>query len=293
MNTPKHYPFRYHKDMKMVRFEPKNKIIIDIKRLFSEHKITEEDTRILNMLCKYEYLNAFLIRILMEQTLSTCNQNFINKRLSFLEANGLVQRFQFKYTDIDGKEHSTPFIYEAAYKTKKLFLKRVAVVPDLDIVTTILRRIAFNQFHIFFEKQMAGALKYSVAHFNGKSDGTYRFFSQGKPTSFYVFSIRSEDNWNKTYLNRLRNLLEHMKTNSLSCSGIIVICENEMQSLTAEQYRKSVAECSKAPVYYICDYAAVAEGHILSHLLHVRPDKNYTSYDVIHVPVDGKIVCIE
>ena len=293
MIKPKHYPFSYHKGMQLVRFEPKNKMFTDIKRLFAEHKLTETDTIILNALCKYEYLNTFLIRTLLEQTLNPCTQSFINKRLSFLESKGLVQRFYFQYIDNDGKPHNTPFIYEATYRTKQLFLKKVQVVPNLDIVTTILRHISFNQFHIFLEKQMAEVLKFSAAHFNDKSDGTYRFLSHGKPASFYVFSIRSEDNWNKAFLNRLRSLLAYMKANNLTCSGIIVICENEMQSLTAEQYRKSASECTNAPIYYICDYAAVAEGHILEHLIYVKPDKNYTSYDIIRVPIDGKILCNE
>lgn len=288
MIEQKHYPFSYHSGMKTIYYKPKKNIYIDIKRLFSNHELSEEDTLILHMLCKYKYLNAFLIRILLEENMTICTQCFVSKRLLFLESRGLINRFQFCYNDVEDKEHKTPFVYEAAYKTKQLFLKKFPVSVE-ESIDSILRRISYNQFHIFLEKQMSSALKISSPHFDGLSDGTYSVLSQGNILSFYVFSIRNTENWCKSFHKRLKSLLEYLRDNSLSFSAIIIICENEMQSLAAEQYRKSVSSIKDASVYYVCDYAAVEEGFLLNHLIYVRPEKNFTSYDIIKVPVDGNI----
>ena len=274
--------------MKILKSEPKKKIITDLKKLFSEHQLEESDTIILSVLSKYEYLNDFLIRVLLEQNHISCNQNFVTKKLAFLEARDLIRRFQLWYKDEEGKEHCTPFIYEASYKSKKFFLNHVTIKPE-ETVEAILRRLSYNQFHIFLSKQMAGALTFSSIHFDGKSDGTYRFTSQGKIVTFYAFSQRLTDEWKTTYIDRLKNFKQHMQQNGLTCSGVIVICENEMQSIQAEQYRKSVEECNNLPIYYICDYSAVKEGFLLGQLIHVNPDNNYSTYDIIKVPVDGNI----
>lgn len=288
MSEQKHYPFSYHQGMGIVRCKPKKSITSDIKRLFSNHEVSEDDTLILHSLCKYKYLNAFLIRILLEQHMASCNQNYVNKRLLFLESRGLINRLQFNYIDTCGKEHKTPYVFEAAYKTKQLFQKRVNVAPEEDL-DCILRNISFNQFHIFLEKQLGNALRMSSPHFNSLSDGAYSVFSNNKRISFYVFSIRSVENWQKTFLSRLDSLLEYLRNNSISFSAIIVICENEMQSLIAERYRMSVKDVKDAAVYYICDYAAVSEGDILSHLIYVHPEKDFSTYDIIRIPVDGNI----
>ena len=288
MEKNAHYPFSYHAGMKILRSVPKKKIITNLKRLFSEHQLEEADTIILNMLSKYGYLNAFLLRVLLEQNHVSCNQNFVTKHLAFLETQGLISRFQFYYNDEEEKQHFTPFIYEATYKTKKLFLQHIDIKAE-ESLETILRQLSYNQFHILFTKQMAGALTFSSIHFNGNSDGTYRFYSQGKTVTFYVLSQRLTDEWKTAYIERLKKLKLHMQHNNLTCSGIIVICENEMHSLQAEKQRKSTVECKNLPVYYVCDYTAVKEGFILGQLIHVNPEHDYSTYDIIKVPVDGNI----
>lgn len=284
-----HYPFHYHEGITIARSITKSKVTINLKELFASHELVEIDTQILYMLCQYEYLNAFLIYTLIKQNNVTCNLNFIKHRLVFLGTRGLVQRFQFKYFDKQKKEHRTPFIYESTYKIKQLFRKcfKNKLVEDID---TILRQISYNQFHILLEQQLGTCLDYSVMHFDKESDGTYSFYSHGKSVLFYVFSIRYGDNWLIKYSKRLISCINYIKDTLCSYTGILVICENEVQGMLAEKYRRSIVECKDASVYYLCDSVAMIENGVLCHLMYVRPEQGYSTYDTIQVVVDGYFV---
>ena len=75
-----------------------------------------------------------------------------------------------------------------------------------------------------------------------------------------------------------------------SYTGILVICENEVQGMLAEKYRRSIVECKDASVYYLCDSVAMIENGVLCHLMYVRPEQDYSTYDTIQVVVDGYFV---
>ncbi len=283
------FPFTYHEGMQLSYHEPKKKLFIDIKLMFERNQLQPEDTAILHMLQKYCYMNAYLIRMILNQQMQECTQNYCSKHLKKLEELGLVKRFQFIYT-IGGNKRGTPFVYELTAKAKKLFrVKENSFDQDNLDINKILSLLSFNQFHIMFEKQMSTSLLHSSYHFDSYSDGMYKFMSNGKPVIFYLFTIRSHVGWKEKFLERLRKLKAHIEQNMMTYSGIIVVCENEMQSLAAERYRMSDETLRTADIYYMCDYAAVTEGYILQYLINVLPDNNYSTYNILKVPVDGNI----
>lgn len=292
-----HYPFAYHKDMQIEYHVPKHKLIMDIKKMFAEHFINQEDTIILDALARYEHLNAFLIYQIVSSSITSCNQSYITKRLHHLENYGLIKKFTFVYVEKDIK-HKTPFVYEISSRAKKIFAytknnnmaEYIVLEPDY-----ILRQLSYNQFHIFLEKQLSATLLMLHYQFNSISDGYFKVRINGKAASFYVFSIRNTNSsdidnyWLKAYRKRLSALQKYIKDNELHCAGIIVIVETEMQALSAEKSRMSDINCKDYDVYYIIDFAAVADGFLLQHLIHVLPEKNYSTYDILKIIPDGNI----
>lgn len=292
MPSKQTFPFVFH-DGVYAKFSKKKNagMIKNIRVMFEKQFLDVVDTDIMLHLQKYIYLNSFLIRTLLKRKLGECTTDFCNEHLKKLEKLGFVVRFQFVYKGDDGKEHATPFVYALSVSAKKLFSVKgdKSYVDSYMDVDCVLRRLAYNQFHIIFEGQYEGALSYSSYVFDAEYDGLYKLKSKDLPIIFYAISIRNSIDWEKRYLDRLRTLREHIKAAGLSYSGIIVICESEYQSLRAERCRSGDKELSSMDVYYLCDYAAVIEGVVLDHVICVKPEDNYSTYDIISINVDGAV----
>lgn len=285
------FPFVF-RDGIYAKYAKRNRVgtIKNIRALFEKHFLDEIDTEILLHLQKYVYLNAFLIRTLLGRSLEKCTPEFCKTRLKKLERMGFIVRFQFFYQDDNNIEHATPFVYNLSEAGRRIFPikddKSFDITMDIDCVQ---RRLSYNQFHIMLENQYGSALTYSSYLFGNEYDGLYKLQSNNMPLIFYVFSIRSGHEWEKNYLKRLRKFKASICDTGLSYSGLIVICENEYQSLRAERCRSGDSSLLDIDIYYICDYAAVAEGAILHNLIIARPENNYESYDIIKLNVDGHV----
>lgn len=286
------FPFVYHEGIS-ARFlnKKKNGSAKNIRVLFEKHFLDEKDTAILLHLQKYVYLNAFLLRTLLGRQLNECTPSFCNTRLKKLEKMGFVVRFQFFYTDDKGSEHATPFVYCLSVAGRKVFpikndLSFEKNIMDIDCVQ---RRLSFNQFHIMFEGQYEQALLYSSYVFDNTYDGLYKLNTNNKPFIFYVISIRSTTGWKQKFIERLRNFDNFASMTGVSYSALLVICENEYQALIAERSRRGDSSLNKLDIYYVCDYSAVAEGALLQHVINVKPENNYSSYDIINIQVDGSV----
>lgn len=286
------FPFVFHEGI-YVRFLKKYKggTIKNIRTMFEKQFLDEVDTAIILHLQKYVYLNAFLIRTLLSRQLEECTPSFCKARMKKLEKLGFIARFQFIYNDEREVEHATPFIYCLSTSAIKLFpIKHDKSFEnnhmDIDCVQ---RRLSFNQFHIMLEGQYGDALKFSSYLFGREYDGLYKLSYNNSPLIFYVFSIRSTGGWEKKYLDRLREFKTHITGAKLSLSGLIVVCEYEYQSLKAERARSGDKELGGINVYYVCDYAAVAEGYLLQHVIEVNSEQNHSSYNIIKIQVDGGV----
>lgn len=285
------FPFIFHKGIN-IRFTRKNTAgtIKDFRIMFEKNFLDEKDTTILLNLQKYIYLNAFLLRTLLNRQIE-CNAEFCNSRLKKLEKLGFVIRFQFYYSDENNMEHATPFVYCLSSSARKIFpIKEDKSFNDNMIdIDCIQRRLSFNQFHIMLEKQYENALQYSSYIFSNEYDGIYKMQSSGKPVIFYVISIRSTEGWGKKYLDKLRCFNNQVTIAKISYSGLIIICENEMQAIKAERSRSGDKEIKDLDIYYITDYAAVAEGSLLQHVIYVKPEDNFSNYDTLSINIDGPI----
>lgn len=286
------FPFVYHEGI-FARFLNKSKSgpIKNIRMMFEKQFLDEVDTAIMLHLQKYVYLNAFLMRVLLNRQLEECKPEFCKSHLNKLEKLGFIVRFQFIYNDDKKIEHATPFVYCLSSSARKLFPVKYDLsfednIMDIDCVQ---RRLSFNQFHIMLEGQYGDTLDYSSYVFGKEYDGLYKLRCSGTPLIFYVFSIRSSNGWEKKYLEQLRSFNRHVVKGGFSFSGIIIVCEYEYQSLKAERARSGDKTLNDLDIYYICDYAAMAEGSILQHVIEVNPEKNFSSYDIIKINVDGSV----
>lgn len=286
----KSFPFVYHDGIK-IKYK-KSSGVYSLKKLrtmFEFYAIDDIDMSILIDLQKYLFLNAYLIKILLSRHISECKGEFCNNRLQQLEKKGFVTKFQFVYVDDNQVEHATPFVYrlsEAAHKIFEIRIdkKRNDSMFDVDYVQ---RRLAFNQFHIMLENQYHDEIRYSHYAVRKEYDGIYRFSVNGSLLLFYVFAIRGTENWEKNYLEKIRVFKNYTKENQLPVSALLVICEYEMQALKAEKSRMGDVELKDLSVYYLCDYASVAEGSIFQYLIKVNDDGS--SYDMLQLRLDGKI----
>lgn len=286
------FPFVSHEGIH-ARFLNKSKggPIKNIRSLFEKQFLDEVDTSILLHLQKYVYLNAFLIMTLLSRQFEEVKSEFCKNHLKKLERLGFVVRFQFIYNDDKNIQHATPFVYCLSDSARKLFpikddLSFEKNIMDIDCVQ---RRLSFNQFHIMLEGQYGDSLTYSSYVFGKEYDGLYKMQCAGSPFVFYVISIRSTEGWEKKYLERLRVFKKHAHNGGFSYSGIIVVCEYEFQSLKAERSRSGDKTLEDLDIYYVCDYAAMAEGALLQYVIEVNPEQNYSSYDIIKINIDGPV----
>lgn len=286
------FPFVAHEGI-VARFFKKSKSgpITNIRVMFEKQFLDEVDTAIMIHLQRYVYLNAFLTRTLLGRQLEECKPEFCKNHLKKLEKLGFVGRFQFIYTDDKKIEHATPFIYYLSDSARKLFpvkgdLSFEQNMMDIDCVQ---RRLSFNQFHIMLEGQYGEALTYSSYVFDKEYDGLYKMQSSGAPLILYVFSIRSTEGWESKFLERLRSFKKQALAGGFSFSGLIVVCEYEYQSLKAERTRSGDRSLEDLDIYYVCDYASMAEGAILQHIIDVKPENNFSSYDILKINVDGPV----
>lgn len=286
------FPFVFRKGI-YARYFNKNKkgAIKNIRMMFEKQFLDEIDTSIILHLQKYVYLNAFLLKTLLSRQIEKCTSSFCKVRLKKLEKLGFIVRFQFIYNDEMDIEHATPFVYCLSTSARKIFPIKYDQSFDNNImdIDYVQRRLSFNQFHIMLEGQYGDTLKFSSYLFGREYDGLYKLSYNNCPLIFYVFSIRTTDGWEKKYLDRLREFKTHVTSANLSFSGLLVVCEYEYQALKAERARSGDKELSDIDIYYICDYAAVAEGALLQHVIEVNSEQNYSSYNIIKIQVDGAV----
>lgn len=287
MENTQHYPYSWHEGTKIEYHEPKHKIIVDIKKLFAEHWITENDTAILIKLTEYEYLNAFLLYQTLKAQFPELKQNYVTNRLKQMEGRGLVKRFQFIYGD--EVKHSTPFVYMPTSRVYDIFSMKKAADVEGCTMDYIMRRLSFNQHDIMLHKQMGSALTYTSKHFNEASDAIYRFCSNNAPVTLHTLSIRTTPEWENQFVSRLKRFNEYIRTHSVGYTAIVVICETEMQALEAERKRKKDEDVNQLSILYVTDLAAVTEGFLYGKLIRVLPQNDYSSYDIIRLPIDGAV----
>lgn len=253
MSNTSNFPFIYREGITVKYAKRKRSgAIANIRVMFEKQMLDETDTNILLHLQKYVFLNSFLLKTLLDRQMEECTTTFCNSHLKQLENLGFVTRFQFFYTDKAGNERTTPFVYTLTANGRKIFPVKYDesfdTVMDIDCVQ---RRLSFNQFHIMLEGQYGSSLLYSSYLFGREYDGLYKVMSNGKPIIFYVFSIRQGEDWEKQYLKRIRGFKDYISDAGVSYSGLIVICENEYQSLRAERSRNGDKEISSLDVYYL------------------------------------------
>ena len=75
----------------------------------------------------------------------------------------------------------------------------------------------------------------------------------------------------------LRAIKEFTSNHKVSGIGVIVICETEYQAMDAQRYKSCEAELRDLEVYYICDTTMLDSNDILSQLIEVLPNENFTT----------------
>lgn len=284
----KQTPFAFHKDSS-IRFDniKPAKGLQNIRSLFEKRMIKEPESAVLDAINTYGYLNAFLIRLLVEQRME-CTQSFCKELLAKMVKLGLLCRFRIVYNDIDKKEHASSYIYTFSERGRKLFGRQkesMEEIDSLDVLTTL----AFNQFYIMTKHTYRDALTNAV--YCNKNDvmpydGRIQFLSNGKAVRLDVLTIRQNEQWEKEFLKKLKKQITYTATKS---SAVLVLCETELQALSAERARKSVKELNEIEICYLCDFSTCSGKPTLEQLIRVNAESDYSSYEVCVLPVDGTI----
>ena len=287
-------PFAYHGNDEII-YEPiKNAKVNSLRALFEQRMLLNADGRILYYIDTYTYLNAFLIRSLLSLEME-CTPEFCKNRLNHLVKLGLLTRFRTVHTDGFKKKHGSVYFYQFTQKGRSLFAKNNAAktkeIEETPNAADVLRQIAFNQLYIMLHV-IYGPSVNKLYHY-GKTyyDGQVQFTSNGKKATFYVITLRANciEDWKEQYNARL---FESQKQ-KISPKSFIVLCETELQALEAERYRKCVADLTHLNICYLCDHASNSSDGAFSKLIVVKPENNYTEYDICSVPIDGQRKVLE
>lgn len=278
-------PFAFHGNEKIKYETTQTKKSVSIRSMFERRMLLDVDGKILHFIERYTYLNAFLIRNLLAAEME-CKPEFCRERLKHLVKLGLLTRFRISHEDRFGKAHASSYFYMFSEKGRSLYLKEnrrkeETAEPD---ACDVLRHTAFNQLYIMLYLIYGPSCVNQVYRYGNMAyDGQVQFKSMGNSTSFHILSLRTNETWKEEFIARL---LEGQKQ-KMPCKSLMVLCETELQSLEAERLRKTVAEVSKLNICYLCDHATNSPDGIFSHLIMVRPENNYTSYDICSLPIDG------
>lgn len=279
-------PFAFHGNEK-IKYDvvPASKTI-SIRNMFERRLLLDADGKILHFIEKYTYLNAYLIRNLLAAEME-CKDTFCRERLNHLVKLGMLSRFRITHEDRFGITHASSYFYTFSEKGRGLYLKEKHRKKENEVMPSpddVLRHTAFNQLYIMLYLIYGPSCVNQVYRYGNKAyDGQVQFTSMGKSASFHVLSLRTNDNWKETYIARL---LESQKQ-KIPCKSFIVLCETELQTLEAEKYRKTVQEVAKLNICYLCDHSTNSSDGIFSHLIMVKPENNYSSYDICSLPIDG------
>lgn len=298
-------PFSYFHGMKYELTKKRDCTIRDIHNLIKKGIFTDKHYAIIRVLYDYTYLNAFLIReaVAIETdnkiilTAASCRQI-----LKSLVNEGVLLQYSFSHIDAEGKLKGSPFIYKLSpggirymkghslnkNKILKLFdtIKKederpFSIVPTLNLLT-------MNQFHIMFMKSFRNkpylydVKYYKVFEIRKKPivfPGVYELKMPqfGCTLTLFVYSIRTNDGWAREHLDMLRKIKDCTEYYNMSGIGVLVVCETEYQAMRAQRYKSCEAELKDLDVFYICDTSMVENENILSQLIEVLPDDNYTT----------------
>lgn len=282
-------PFTYHGNDEIVYEPVKNSKIKSLRALFEQRMLLNADGRIMYYIDKYTYLNAFLIRNLLTLEME-CTQEFCKNRLNHLVKLGLITRFRSIHTDTFGKKHGSVYFYHFTQKGRALFAKTNAVkskeIDEIPDIGDVLRQIAYNQLHIMLHVVYGPSVNQLYHYGKTYYDGQVNLTSSGKKASFCIITLRAEctENWKEQYNARL---LES-QNQKMPPKAFIVLCETELQALEAERYRKCSAELAQLSICYLCDHATNSIDGVFSKMILVKPENNYSEYDICSIPIDGQ-----
>jgi len=146
--------------------------------------------------------------------------------------------------------------------------------------------VAYNQLHIMLHIIYGPSINQLYHYGKTYYDGQIHFTSNGKKASFHILALRANctENWKELYNARL---FESQKQ-KLPPKSFMVLCETELQALEAERYRKCAAELTQLNVCYLCDHASNSSEGAFSKLIVVKPENNYSEYDICSIPIDGQ-----
>lgn len=284
-DSVKQSPFAYHENS-TIRYDiiKPTKGIQSIRNLFERRLINDKDAAILECISTYGYLNAHLIRNILSQQME-CNETFCKEHLAKLVKCDLLVRMRIVYKDIYARTHESPYFYSLSERGRKLFGSKNEGA-ETHSALDILKTMAFNQFYIkiknCYKSTMINAA-YCMKNSALPYDGRLFFDSRGKKISMNVITIRQQEGWQKEYLDKLRT--QKLRSGT-GCSAILVLCETELQALEAEKSRKSVKELAEEEVCYMCDHSTFSDKPALEQLIKVRPENNYSAYDICEIMVD-------
>jgi len=289
-NIIKPSPFLYHGNDEIVYEPMKNSKVKSLRSLFEQRMLLKADGRILYYIDKYAYLNAYLIRSLLSLE-TECSPEFCKNRLNHLVKLGLLTRFRTMHSDSFGKKRGSVYFYQFTEKGRSLFAKtNVATSKEYEDVSDagdVLRRVAYNQLHIMLYIVYGPNCVNQLYHY-GKTyyDGHVRFTSNGKEVSFHILTLRANctENWKELFNARLFE----SQRQKLPPKSFLVLCETELQALEAEKYRKCIAELTGLNICYLCDYSTNSVEGVFSKLILVKPENNYSEYDICNIPIDGQ-----
>lgn len=297
-------PFIFNKGMQYTMTKKRDCTSREFITLKQNGMFTEAHEAIMKVLYAYTYLNAFLIKeavTLETKGVINLDAPACRKLIKTLLNQGLLLQYSLIHEDESGKMQGSPYIYKLSAsgirimdKGFKNIIFRLNIykpddIPDTFSIVPVLSMLTFNQFHITFMKQynerpcFSGGLYFEKLNKGICFPGRYQLLIQdtGVYLTLFVYSIRLNENWQNGYLERLREVCTYVRQYSITGVGVIVICETERQAMDAQRYASCDADINDMEIYYICDTTILENDDVLSQLIEVLPQEDYTKRRII------------
>lgn len=282
-------PFTYYNGMYYVRTRHRDCSQQELKRLIAGGWFTKAHGLVLEALREFTYLNAFMIRTrLAFISGDTCCIDAVKTRklLKSMVDKGFIQQYEFFHIDSKKAKQGSPFIYALTGGGRK-YLKRqgffdAEIVETLFSIPDVLYKLAFNQFHILFEKQYAEVDTISRSNIYGDSyrvaaiPGAYLLrLPDHSLLDFYVLPIRDIPGWSVSFMSSLRLLRSYAVSKKQERYLILAICTTEHQVMECHRYKELDSTTSKMSIFYTTDASIVTSPDVLDRLIEVEDGGNF------------------
>lgn len=296
-------PFRCRSDMKVSIANKRTKCNgAHITDIISRGLLKDAALAIMQTLKEYGYLNRYNATRIVNYVYKDAPwiKDDYGAEFRLLVEHGVLLRYSIS---ADGEcwppcyalSHGADVYMEQSFGSRviRLFAKPTSFIMEQP--KELMRILSYNQMHAAMIEYYGGRIikcyrQYTVSYGDRKAciDGIFRIRSNKTDNEYYdimIISQRQYEGWEQDFVSRLRGCMECRMTERPTV--IIVLCENDIYTITAERMRMTSDKVNRMNVMYTVDInsAFLNESPLHGLYKYKGTGSDMLSYDIIDINI--------